>query len=114
MSKTGNNWENFLFRNNFTLPKNVIKSPLHLDENPSPWRSNPTIENLYVNLQEGPAFIDQTPIVIQEPSKSKTPKHDFIPIKSLEEVLVDLKDKTLMVPSPEPIRFYLSEPTVNK
>jgi hypothetical protein len=52
LSKTGDSWGNFLFRNNFTLPKNEIESPLHLNENPNPYRSNPTIENICVNLQE--------------------------------------------------------------
>jgi hypothetical protein len=83
LSKTGDSWGNFLFRNNFTLPKNEIKSLLHLNENPSPCQSNPTIENLSVNLQEDHASTDQTFVVIQKPS-GKKPRCDFIPKKSLE------------------------------
>jgi hypothetical protein len=114
LSKAGDSWENFVYRNGFTLPENVTDLPLHFDEPPSPCRPNPPMENLHVNLQEIPTSIDQTPVVIQKPSKGKKPKHDFIPRKYLEEVLDDLKDKILTVPNPEPIQIDLNEPTVKK
>jgi hypothetical protein len=43
LSKTGDSWESFLLRNNFTLPNNITELPLHLNENPSPCRSNPIV-----------------------------------------------------------------------
>ena len=114
MSKTGDSWENFLFRNNFTLPENVTELPLHLDETPSPCRFNLTIENLYVNLQENPASMDQTPFSIQKPSNEKMPQCDFMPRKSLEEVLDDLKDIVSTVPTHETIQVVLNESIVKK
>jgi hypothetical protein len=113
LSKTGDNWENFLFRNSYTLPKNVIESPIHLDENPNPCRSNPTIKNLCVNPQEGHASIDQASIAIQNPS-GKKPRCDFYPRKYLEEVLDDLKDMILIVHTHQPIRVVLNESSVKK
>ena len=50
LSKTGDSWENFLFRNNFTLPENVTELPLHLGETPNPCRYNPTIEKPILDL----------------------------------------------------------------
>jgi hypothetical protein len=114
LSKAGDSWEIFVYRSGFTLPENATDLPLHSSEPPSPCRPNPYVENLQVNLQESPASIDQTPVVIQEPSKGKKPKHDFIPRKSLEEVLDDLKDKILVVPNPEPIRVDSNEIDINK
>jgi hypothetical protein len=104
LSKVGDSWQNFVYRNGFSLPENVTDLPLHFNESPSPCRSNPSMENLHVNLQESPVSIDKTPVVLQKPSKGKKPRCDFIPRKSLEEVLDDLKDKILTVPNPEPIQ----------
>jgi hypothetical protein len=103
-----------MYRNGFSLPENVTDLPLHFNEPPSPCRSNPSMENLHVNLQESPASIDKTPVVLQKPSKGKKPRCDFIPRKSLEEVLDDLKDKILTVPNPEPIRVDLNEIDIKK
>jgi hypothetical protein len=113
LSKTGDSWGNFLFRNNFTLPENEIESPLHLNENPSPCQSNPTIENLCVNLQEDHATTDQTSVAIRKPS-GKKPRCDFMPRKSLEEVLDVLKDKIPTVPIHEPTQVVLNKSIVKK
>jgi hypothetical protein len=72
-SKVGDNWENFMYRNSFTLPESVTHLPLHFDETPNPYLSNPTMENLCVNLQEIPVSINQNLVVIQNPSKGKKP-----------------------------------------
>jgi hypothetical protein len=92
LSKTGDTWEDFLFRNNFTLPENAVESPLHLNKNPNPCISNPTIENLCVDPQEDHATTDRTSVAIQNPL-GKNPRCDFMPRKSLEEVLDVLKDR---------------------
>jgi hypothetical protein len=63
------------------------------------------MENLHVNLQESPVSIAETHVVLQRPSKGNKLRCDFIPRKSLEEVLDYLKDKRLVVPNPEPIRI---------
>jgi hypothetical protein len=58
------------------------------------------MENLHVSLQETPVSTVETLVVIQKPSKSNKLRCDFIPRKYLEEVLADLKDKTLTVHNP--------------
>jgi len=72
------------------------------------------MENLHVNLQENPASIDQNSVVIQKPPKGKKLRCDFVPRKSLEEVLVDLKDKILIVINPEPIQVGSNEIDIKK
>jgi hypothetical protein len=102
-----------LFRNNFTLPENAVESPLHLNKNPSPCRSNPTIENLCVDPQEDHATTDQTSVAIQNPL-GKKPRCDFMPRKSLEEVLDVLKDRVSTVPIHEPTQVVLNKSIVKK
>ena len=111
--KTRDSWESFLLRNNFTLPNNITELPLHLNENPSPYRSNPTIENLCVDPQEDHATTDQTYVVIRNPLDKK-PRCDFVPIKSLEEVLDVLKDRFPVVPIHEPTHVVLNKSFVKK
>jgi hypothetical protein len=36
LSKTGNSWHDFLYRNGFSLLENVTELPLHFSESPSP------------------------------------------------------------------------------
>jgi hypothetical protein len=50
LAKIGDTWEDFLCRNNFTLPENTVESPLHFNTNPSP--CNPTTENQGVDPHE--------------------------------------------------------------
>lgn len=114
LSKVGDSWENFVYRNGFTLPENVINLPLHFDEPLSLCRSNPPMENLHVNLQESLVTIDQTPIVIHKPPKGQKPRCAFTPRKYLKDVLDELKDKILVVSNLEPIRVDLNESTVKK
>jgi hypothetical protein len=114
LSKAGDSWHDFVYRHGFFLPENVTDLPLHINEFPSPCRSNPSMENLHVNLQESHVSIVETPVVLQNPSKGNKPRCDFIPKKSLEEVLDDLKDKILTVPNPEPIQFDSNEIDIKK
>jgi hypothetical protein len=72
------------------------------------------MENLHVNLQEIPASIEETPAVLQNPAKVKKPRCNFIPRKSLEEVLDDVKDKILTVPNLEPIWVDSNEMNIKK
>ena len=65
LSNVGDSWHNFMYRNGFTLPENVIDLPLHFNEPPNPCLSNPSMENLHVNLQESPvSIIVETLIVL--------------------------------------------------
>jgi hypothetical protein len=59
-------------------------------------------------------FIVETLVFLQKPSKGKKPRYDFIPMKYLEEVLADLKDKILIVPNPQPIRVDSNEIDIKK
>jgi hypothetical protein len=92
----------------------VTDLPLHFNEPHNPCQSNPSMENLHVNLQESPVSIAKTHVVLQKPSKGKKLRYDFIPRKSLEEVLDDLKDKNLVVPNPKPIQVDLNELDIKK
>jgi hypothetical protein len=84
------------------------------NEPSSPCQSNPSLENLHVELQESPMSITKTPVIFHKSSKGKKPRHDFIPKKSLEDVLDDMKDKVLVVPSPEPVMVDLNEVKIKK
>jgi hypothetical protein len=114
LSKARDSWEDFVYINGFTLPENVADLPMHFDEPPSLYRSNPSMENLHVNLQERPTSIYQTPVFIQKPPKGKKLRCDFVPKKYLEEVLDYQKDKILTIPNHDPIQVDLNEPTVKK
>jgi len=57
--------------------------------------------------------MDQISIAIQNPS-GKNPRCDFMPKKSLEEVLDDLKDMVSFVPTHEPIWVVPNESIVKK
>jgi hypothetical protein len=114
LSKVGDSWKYFMYRNGFSLPETVIDPPLHFNKSSSPCRSNPSLENLHVDLQESPVSVIKTHVVFHKSSKGKKPRCDFIPRKPLEEVLDDLKDKILVVPNPEPIRVDLNELEIKK
>jgi hypothetical protein len=114
LSKVGDSWQDFVGRNGFSLPENMTDSPLHFNEPSSPCRSNPSLENLHVDLQEIPVSITKTPVVFHKFTKGKKPRHDFIPKKYLEDVLYDLKDKVIVVPDPEPIQVDLNELEIKK
>jgi hypothetical protein len=58
--------------------------------------------------------MDQTPFAIQKPSKGKKPQCDFMPRKSLEEALDDLKDRVSIVSTHELIQVALNESIVKK
>jgi hypothetical protein len=114
LSKVGDGWKDFLYRNGFALPETVIDSPLCFNEPSSPCQSNSSLENLYVELQESLVSITKIPVVLHRSSKGKKPRHDFIPKKSLEDVLDDLKEKVFVVPSPEPVLVDLNEVEIMK
>jgi hypothetical protein len=50
LSKDGDSWHDFVYRNGFDLPENVTDLPMHINESPIPCRSEPSMENLHVNL----------------------------------------------------------------
>jgi hypothetical protein len=113
LSKTRDTWEDFLFRNNFTLPENAVESPLHINKNPILCIFNPAIKNPCVDSQEDHATIDRTSVAIQNPL-GKNPRCDFMPRKSLEEVLDVLKDRVPFVPTVEPIGVVPNELVIKK
>jgi hypothetical protein len=113
-SKVGDNWQEFMDRNGFAPPKTVIDSPLCFYEHTFPCLSTPSLENLHVELQGSPVSITKTIVVFHKSSKGTHPRHDFIPKKSLEYVLDNLKDKVLIVPSPELVMVHLNEIKIKK
>jgi hypothetical protein len=114
LSNVGDNWQDFVTRNGFAPPETVIDSPLHFDEPSNPCLSTPSLENLHVELQEIPVSITKTLVVFHKSSKGKNLRRDFIPKKSLEGVLDNLKDKVLVVPSSEPVMVDLNEVKIKK
>jgi hypothetical protein len=114
LSKVGDNWKDFMDRNGFAPPETVIDSPLHFDEPTSPCLSTPSLRNLHVELQGSPVSITKTPVVFHKSSKGTHQRHDFIPKKSLEDVLDNLKGKVLVVPSPGPVVGDLNEIKIKK
>jgi hypothetical protein len=98
-SKVGDSWKDFVDRNGFAPLKTVIDPPLHFDEPAGPFLSNPSLRYLHVELQGKPMSINKTPVVFHKSSRGTHQRRDFVPKKSLEDVLDNLKGKVLTIPS---------------
>jgi hypothetical protein len=111
LAKIGDTWEDFLCRNNFTLPENTVESPLIFNTNPSP--CNPTTKNQGVDPHEDHATTERNFVVIQNPL-GKKPRYDFVPRKSLEEVIDVLKERVSPAPTVEPTQGFFNKSIVKK
>jgi hypothetical protein len=114
LSKVGDNWQDFMDSNGFAPPETIIDSPLRSDEPTNPRLSTPSLRNLHVELQGSFVSITKTPVVFHKSSKGTHQRPDFIPKKSLEDVLDNLKDKVLVVPSPWLVVGDLNESKIKK
>jgi len=114
LSKVGDNWQDFMDRNGFSPPKTVIDSPLHFDEPTNPWLSTPSLRNLHVKLQGSHVSITKNPIFFHKSSRGTHHRCNFLPKKSLEYVLDNLKGKVLVVPSPRLDMVHLNEIKIEK
>jgi hypothetical protein len=90
LSRTGDTWEDFLCRNNFTLPEKTVESALLFNKNSSPCK--PTTKKQGVDPHKYHATIELNFVAIQNPL-GKNPRYDFMPRKLLEEVIDVLKDR---------------------
>jgi hypothetical protein len=111
LAKIGDTWEDFLCRNNFTLPENIVKSPLLFDTNPSP--CNPTIENQSVDPHGDHATTERNSVAMKKPL-GKKPRYNFMPRKLLEGVIDVLKERVSPSPTFEPNQGFFNKPIVNK
>jgi hypothetical protein len=114
LSKVGDSWKDFIDINGFSLLETVVDSPMRLNEPSNLFQSTPSIENLRVELHQSPMSITKTPIFVHKSSKGKNPRCNFIPKKSLEDVLDGLKDKFLIVPSSDLVMVDLNGVKIKK
>jgi hypothetical protein len=99
LAQTRDTWEDFLCRNNFTLPENIVEPPMHLNMNPSP--CNPTTENQSVDPHGDHVSIEPNSVAMQNPL-GKEPRYNFMPRKLLEEVIDVLKERVSPAPTIDP------------
>jgi hypothetical protein len=93
LSKIGDNWETFMIRNGFTQA-DATTNPL-LTANPNSDR--PVAESQFTNSIDGPEFIGPV-FVVNETLVDKDLSCRFSPGKSLEQVIVKLKENDPPIP----------------
>jgi hypothetical protein len=69
LAQTRDTWEDFLCRNNFTLPKNIVEPPLHLNANPSP--CNPFTKSQGVDPHGDHATTEPNSVAMENPLGKK-------------------------------------------
>jgi hypothetical protein len=93
LSKIGDNWETFLIRNGFTQADATVNPLLIINPN----SDRPVTEIQVVNSIDGPEFIESVSVVDETPVDKELPCR-FSPGRSLEQVIVELKEKDRPVP----------------
>jgi len=58
------------------------------------------LRDLHVELQEDPVSFNKTPVDFHKFPRGTHQRHDFVPKKSLEDVLDSLKNKVRVIPNP--------------
>jgi hypothetical protein len=111
LSQIGDTWENFLCRNNFSLPESTVDSPLHSNVNPNP--DNPVTESQGFDSHRDRELTEPIYVAMQNPL-GKKPRYNFVPKKSLEEVVDVLKERVSPTPAIEPTQGLIDKPTVKK
>jgi hypothetical protein len=111
LSQIEDTWENFFCRNNFSLPKSTVSSPLHLNVSLNP-------HNL---MTEGQGFDSHNECELNEPNfvalqtpLGKNPRCIFTPRKSLENVVDVLKEKVYPTPAIELNQGFSEKPIAKK
>jgi hypothetical protein len=109
--KIGDSWKGFLVRNGFvSFPSEPVHSlPLCVDEPTGPSISSHSLQSFRVEIQvsKDPVLPPDTPIEFRPIAEVTSKKHEFIPKKSLEEILSHLRDKAPV--TPDPVQNMVSE-----
>jgi hypothetical protein len=111
LAEIGDTWEDFLCRNNFSLPEKPVNSPLHSNINPNP--CNPMTESQGVDLHRDHELTEPIYVAMQNPLGQK-PRYNFVPKKSLEEVVDVLKERVSHDPTIESTQGLHDKSTVKK
>jgi hypothetical protein len=85
--------------------------PLHSNINPNP--CNPMTESQGVDSHRDRELIEPISVAMQNPL-GKKPRYNFVPKKSLEEVVDVLKERVSPAPAIEPTQGLHDKPTVKK
>jgi hypothetical protein len=111
LAQIENTWEDFLCQNNFALPESTMDSPLHSNSNPNP--CNPMTKIQGVNSHRYHELTEPNSVAMQN-LLGKKPRYNFIPRKSLEEVIDVLKKRVSYAPTIESNQGFIDKPTVKK
>jgi hypothetical protein len=100
----GDNWENFLIRNNFlSLRNNPVVGIVQNDEGILPLQS--PSQELQIKIQIGETLVSLSKFqdVSLPVTRATFKKKKFLPKKSLEVVVYDLKDRFVNKSQPQPV-----------
>jgi hypothetical protein len=97
LSQIKDSWEIFLRRNGFSHADNTVNPPLNVNTN----LDSPVTDSQAFNSLGGCEFNQSVTIVLETPVVKELPCM-FLPIKSLEWVVGELKSKSSLVPANEP------------
>jgi hypothetical protein len=111
LAQIGDTWEDFLCRNNFSLPESIVNSPLHSNINPYP--CNPMTKIQCVDSHKYCELTKPISVAMQNPL-GKKPRYNFVPRKLLEEVVDVLKERVSPAPTIETTQGFHEKPIVKK